>query len=224
MWRRDRDGRNHAQATLWSRFRRNRLARLSAWLLGILLLTSIITLPYALKWHNVQSLSLAVRHPPSITPVVPLSRYTSLAMIRGAASEVGPRDGGIVAKLAPIAHRLVSAMGHDDLGRSLFYRVWPALLISLAIGLAAAVIAVVIGTAWGAIAAFAGGRVDLIMMRIVDVLYGLPYILMVILLKTALTRPLTALLGGHTRYADIVILFVAIGGVSWLTMARVVRG
>ena len=130
MGGRNRDGRGHTQATLWSRFRRTRLAVASAWLLGILLLTSIITLPYALKWHNVQSLSLAVRHPPSITPVVPLSRYTSLAMIRGAASEVGPRDGGIVAKLAPIAHRLVSAMGHDDLGRSLFYRVWPALLIS----------------------------------------------------------------------------------------------
>jgi ABC-type dipeptide/oligopeptide/nickel transport system permease subunit len=115
-------------------------------------------------------------------------------------------------------------MGHDDLGRSLFYRVWPGLLVSLSIGLAAAAMAVVIGTAWGSIAALAGGRVDTAMMRVVDVLYGLPYILMVILLKVGLTRPLTALFGGHTKSADIVILFIAIGGVSWLTMARVVRG
>ncbi len=100
----------------------------------------------------------------------------------------------------------------------------PGLLVSLGIGLAAAGVAVVIGTAWGAAAALAGGRWDLAMMRIVDVLYGLPYILMVILLKIALARPLTALLAGHSQYADLVILFLAIGGVSWLTMARVIRG
>jgi ABC-type dipeptide/oligopeptide/nickel transport system permease subunit len=117
-----------------------------------------------------------------------------------------------------------SWLGHDDLGRSLLFRLLPGFLISLAIGLGAAVMAVVIGTGWGAIAALAGGRVDLLMMRIADVLYGLPYILMVILLKVALDRPLNAMLGAYSNYADVVIMFLAIGGVSWLTMARVIRG
>jgi len=59
---------------------------------------------------------------------------------------------------------------------------------------------------------------------VVDVLYGLPYILMVILLKIGLPEPLTRLLGGRSQAAELVILLVAIGAVSWLTMARVVRG
>jgi ABC-type dipeptide/oligopeptide/nickel transport system permease subunit len=123
-----------------------------------------------------------------------------------------------------LAYLASSWFGHDDLGRSLFYRVMPGFLVSLSVGLAAAAIAVLVGASWGAVSALAGGRVDLLMMRVVDVLYGLPYILMVILLKIALTRPLTTLLGGHTKYADLLILFIAIGGVSWLTMARVIRG
>ena len=61
-------------------------------------------------------------------------------------------------------------------------------------------------------------------MRVVDILYGLPYILFVILLKVVLEQPLTALFGGRAAAANIVLLFVAIGSVSWLTMARVVRG
>jgi oligopeptide transport system permease protein len=97
-------------------------------------------------------------------------------------------------------------------------------LISLSVGVAAAVMAVGVGVLWGSISALAGGWVDTVMMRIVDVLYGLPYILMVVVMKLSLTAPVTALLGGHTRYADLVVLWVAIGSVSWLTMARVVRG
>jgi oligopeptide transport system permease protein len=76
---------------------------------------------------------------------------------------------------------------------------------------------------WGAISALAGGRVDNVMMRIVDILYGLPYILLVILMKVALEGKLTALLQDK-QAANIAIMFVAIGSVSWLTMARVIRG
>ncbi len=106
----------------------------------------------------------------------------------------------------------------------MLYRVLLGLLVSLGIGLAAAAVAVGVGTSWGAVAAFFGGRVDLAMMRVVDVLFGLPYILMVILFKIALTRPLAAMFGGHTRAADLIVLVLAIGSVSWLTMARVIRG
>ncbi len=172
---------------------------------------SLIALPVSLRWNNVQNLDTAVRNPPSFRAAAPLEQFERTA--------VAPASWWIRA-----AHSVSSLFGHDDLGRSLLYRLLPAFLLSLLIGLSAAAMAVVIGTLWGATAAMAGGRIDLLMMRFVDVLYGLPYILMVILLKIALTRPLTTLLGGHTRFADFLVLLVAIGGVSWLTMARVIRG
>ncbi len=119
--------------------------------------------------------------------------------------------------------------GYDILGRNLLWRCLFGGLVSLGIGLAAAAISVIIGTTWGAVAGWYGGRIDNLMMRLVDILYGLPYILLVILLKIAfepiLIRVLDALFGpGQQRVANIVILFLAIGGVSWLTMARVIRG
>jgi ABC-type dipeptide/oligopeptide/nickel transport system permease subunit len=215
MKARSNDSRRRSRSPAWRRLRRDRLARISALLLGLLLIAGLVTLPFSFRWYNVQELDTGVRHAPAWAPVVSYSHFTG---------GDGPPGSGWSGAGARAAHRLSSWMGHDDLGRSLFYRVWPGLLVSLAIGLSAALMSVVIGTAWGAVAALLGGRVDAVMMRVVDVLYGLPYILMVILLKIALTRPLTAMLGGQTRYADVVILLIAIGGVSWLTMARVVRG
>lgn len=178
---------------------------------------SAVSLPLSLRWYNVQELDAAVRHAPALQPVVPIGRFEAMTASDASTGE-SPGD------LATIAHGTSSWLGHDDLGRSLLFRLLPGFLVSLAIGLAAALVAVVLGTGWGAIAALSGGRVDMVMMRIVDVLYGLPYILSVILLKIALTGPLATLFGGRTQVADIVILFVAIGGVSWLTMARVIRG
>lgn len=101
--------------------------------------------------------------------------------------------------------------GTDALGRDVLVRTLHGGAISLAVGLLAALVSVVIGTTWGAIAGYAGGRLDGAMMRIVDVLYGLPYLLLVILF--------TVIFG-----QSIWVLFLAIGAVSWLTMARVVRG
>jgi oligopeptide transport system permease protein len=119
--------------------------------------------------------------------------------------------------------------GYDLLGRNLLWRCLFGGLVSLGIGLAAAAISVTIGTLWGLTAGWYGGRVDNVMMRLVDILYGLPYILMVILLKIAFEPMLIKLLNnvfgpGHERVANIIILFVAIGSISWLTMARVIRG
>ena len=112
--------------------------------------------------------------------------------------------------------------GTDELGRDVLVRTGYGGAISLAIGLAAALISVTVGVAWGAVAGYCGGRLDSALMRVVDVLYGLPYILLVILIKVAFEEPLSAAIGRST--ANIVILFLAIGSVSWLTMARVVRG
>jgi oligopeptide transport system permease protein len=94
--------------------------------------------------------------------------------------------------------------------------------ISIAVGLASAAISVVLGVFVGMLAGYRGGWIDAVLMRAVDVMYGLPYILLVILLKIAFESALEKVFSNNT--ANIVTMFLAIGLVSWLTMARVVRG
>ncbi|HRK31865.1 MAG TPA: ABC transporter permease, partial [Tepidisphaeraceae bacterium] len=127
----------------------------------------------------------------------------------------------------------VGLFGYDVLGRSLVARCLLGGTISLAVGVAAALIAVVLGVTVGLIAGYAGGWIDSTLMRIVDILYGLPYILLVILFKIALEDPITSLIammqGSSPSFsagqaANLIVMFLAIGLVSWLTMARVVRG
>lgn len=102
-------------------------------------------------------------------------------------------------------------IGTDSLGRDLLARLLMGLRVSLAIGLVATVVSLIIGVAWGAVAGFVGGRLDEVMMRVVDVLYSLPFIFFVILLMV-------------TFGSNIILIFVAIGAVEWLTMSRIVRG
>jgi oligopeptide transport system permease protein len=101
--------------------------------------------------------------------------------------------------------------GTDDLGRDLLVRVMWGCRVSLMIGAVASVVSIVIGVLWGAAAGFVGGRVDSFMMRIVDVLYSVPFIPFVIVLVVMFGR-------------NLFLLFVAIGAVSWLDIARIVRG
>jgi oligopeptide transport system permease protein len=102
-------------------------------------------------------------------------------------------------------------IGTDSLGRDLLARLFTGLGVSLAIGAVATTVSLVIGVAWGATAGYLGGAVDEVMMRIVDVLYSLPYIFFVIILMV-------------TFGSNFILLFIAIGAVEWLTMARIVRG
>lgn len=101
--------------------------------------------------------------------------------------------------------------GTDPLGRDMFSRVWYGARISLFIGLAAAFIDLVVGVIWGASAAFFGGRVDETLMRIADILFGVPYLLVVVLLLVVLPQGLFT-----------IILAMSITG--WINMARIVRG
>ncbi|MCF6094122.1 ABC transporter permease [Microaerobacter geothermalis] len=101
--------------------------------------------------------------------------------------------------------------GTDDLGRDMFARTWVGARISLFIGIAAALIDLLIGVIWGGIAGYKGGKTDEVMMRIVDVLYGLPHLLVTILLMVVLKPGLFTII-------------IAMTATGWIGMARLVRG
>lgn len=119
---------------------------------------------------------------------------------------------------------LAEPFGTDDLGRSLLARTLYGGAISLALGLFAAAVSVIIGTTYGLIAGYLGGRIDELMMRLVDLIYALPTILLVMLLAVSVGARLEQVPALGKEWARFVVLAVAIGGVSWLTMARVIRG
>ena len=102
-------------------------------------------------------------------------------------------------------------LGTDIFGRDMMTQIMYGGRISLAVGFIATAVALLIGVTWGAIAGFVGGRVDAVMMRMVDILYALPFMIFIVLL--------TVVFG-----SNMLLLFLAIGAVEWLTMARIMRG
>ncbi len=180
----------------WSRFKRNRGAVISAGYLAALLV-AVIVWPVLLK---VAPDHFAQLHDPD--------RVSDAQFV------------------APDARHW---FGTDFHGRDLFSRVLYGAQISLMVGAFGTLVSLVIGVLWGAIAGYAGGRTDSVMMRIVDVLYSQPTIVFVIVLVTTLGGLIkhahfveqSAVLGGLVR---LTLLVVTLGAISWLSMARIVRG
>lgn len=167
------------------------------------------------------------RNPSVRTALVALGIVVLIALLGPALLSKDAANPSAV-QLAPpsLAHWL----GTDLNGRDLFYRLCIGARISLLVGMAGALVALVMGTTYGLISGYVGGRVDAIMMRAVDVIYAIPRLIFIIILislvETPFRRWLTAHFG-HTpfpAYAKTLILILSLGLIEWLTMARIVRG
>ncbi len=112
-------------------------------------------------------------------------------------------------------------MGTDALGRDLWARVAAGARVSLLIAVGSTALALAIGIAWGALAGFVGGRTDAALMRVVDVFYSLPDVLVIVLLTEVLQA---SLIGVPDLYRRLLALVIALGGVGWVGVARLVRG
>jgi len=140
-----------------------------------------------------------------------LTRYFDRSSTFEAARVERKSSNGRELVIAARIERHYFLFGTDNVGRDLFTRTLIAGRVSLAIGLLAGLVAVLIGVLYGATSGFIGGRVDEIMMRVVDILYSLPFIFFVIMLVVFFGR-------------NFVLMFLAVGAVLWLDMARIVRG
>src|SRR5712691_4452451 len=141
--------------------------------------------------------------------------------VNGFSPDYIPSDSKLIKSFAPFtapdgSFSWTHPMGTDNQGRDILARVLQGGQISLMVGIIATIVSLLIGVAYGAVAGYLGGRIDNLMMRFVDILYSLPYIILVIVLL--------AMFLSSTPLGQLVLLFIALGSVSWLTMARIVRG
>lgn len=199
--------------------RLGRAGRIGATVLTFVLLACVATLPWSMGSVKSGETKLARYEASNL----------SLNLLPPAWEALSDADAARIESARAAGHYVPGRMlGTDRLGRDVFARLLAGGSISLLVGLSAAAIAVVVGTLYGSVAGAAGGRIDAVLMRLVDILFGLPSILLVVLLAVAVDGVIErrgADLPAVARQAiNIATLLVAIGGVSWLTMARVIRG
>ncbi len=152
-----------------------------------------------------------------------------IRMTTGFTPDFIPGDSDLIKSFPP---SLQHPMGTDEAGRDLLARVLQGGRISLMVGIISTIVSLLVGVSYGAIAGYMGGKIDNVMMRFVDILYAIPYILIVIVLMAAFggentpdwIESISNIFGGGAGLNQIFLLFFALGLVSWLTMARVVRG
>src|SRR5215204_4475236 len=174
----------------WKRLRRNRLAVIGMVVVSVVIAASAIGPPI-------------------------------IRILTGYTYDYIPSDPKLLVSLPPLtapdgSFSWTHPMGTDDAGRDMLARVLQGGRISLMVGFISTFVSILIGVTWGATAGYVGGKVDDLLMRIVDVLYAIPYMMVVIVLL--------AFFGGRGPLQQIFLLFMALGAVSWLTMARIVRG
>ena len=216
-------------ADAWKRLRKNRMALIGLWIAIIFFAVTLLApvLPMlSYKEQNLHHTNL----PPSFKPAgeVALEQVQKRidkiqGLVNQGRSDLVPELDKQKAEYASIeagnqtdpAARNVYILGTDYLGRDLLARTIYGGRISILIGIVGTLTAILIGVIYGAIAGYVGGKTDNIMMRIVDIIYGLPYMLIVIILMALFSKE---------GQSSVIILFVAIAMVSWLTEARVVRG
>lgn len=204
----------------WKRLKKNKMALAGLYIVGIYIAVSLFAPLLPLYPYEQQFLD-HIYLPPSFKPAgVVMIAQTKASLAKTTAkekrSEYTQQEKDMLAameqdvKTNPI-HQRHYILGTDSLGRDVLSRIIYGGRISIAIGLLGTITALIIGVILGAVAGYAGGWIDNALMRFVDIMYGLPYMLIVIIMMAILGR-------------NIFILFIAIALVSWLTVARVVRG
>jgi oligopeptide transport system permease protein len=222
----------------WRRLRRNRAAMLALWILAAISLLAVLTpllpLQAPRKVDTSRSFAAPVAWP---LMVETLEVNPSASSSSGQSSlQNDPLEAGF-GKLDIVNRALLdlrvrlfgrwsfnSFCGADELGRDLLSRLFWGARVSLMVALVATLVSLVIGVSYGATSGYLGGWVDNLMMRVVDVLYTVPFIFIVIYLITILSEPTIKDWLESYGFSRIAIFFLLVGAIYWLTMARVVRG